>query len=170
MLAFSVSVVSLMLIFFMQLTYIVWKQFKKSTVTFLKTVEWPVCLCLFFLLFYMPPPCSRCCSGQRSRGRPAGRGHGTGDAFSPRDLWRLHQVRRRTPSYVGENSKISFSFSDILFLHLLAASPPCSGSVMQTRGHTVLLRDSTPSLVLYTPLWWGFICLNDFFIKIKIDI
>lgn len=52
-----------------------------------------------------------------------------------------------------KKSKIFFFLSDILFLHLLAASPPCSGSVMQTRGHTVLLRDSTPSLVLYTPLW-----------------
>lgn len=55
----------------------------------------------------------------------------------------------------------------LYFIYLLKASLPCSGSAMQTRGHTVLPIDCTPSSVLYTLLWWGFVCLHDFFVQLK---
>lgn len=41
------------------------------------------------------------------------------------------------------------------FLHLPAVFLPCSGSVMLTRRHTVLQRDSTDSSVLCIHLWWS---------------
>lgn len=104
-------------------------------------------------------------SGQRGWGRPFGRGHGTGAAVSPGGFRRLHQVWRTI------YKKCIFWFLclslTLYFIYLLKASLPCSGSVMQTRGHTVLPIDCTPSLVLYTLLWWGFLCLHDFFVQLK---
>lgn len=37
-----------------------------------------------------------------------------------------------------------------------SVSLPCSGSAMLTRSHIVPRRGSTPSLQLFTRLWWGF--------------
>lgn len=115
-------------------------------------------------------PCARCCTGQRSRGRPFSGGHGPGDAFSTRHLWWLHQVKNKAYLMWKRNEDFSgFILNNNkfwLFLYSLAVSLPCSGSVMLTREHTVLQRDSTPSLVHYTHLWWGFITLVHFFIQI----
>lgn len=47
------------------------------------------------------------------------------------------------------------------FLHFPAVFLPCSGSVMLTRGHTVLQRDSTDSSVLCIHLWWSHYTLLD---------
>lgn len=68
-------------------------------------------------------------------------------------------VRWRTKSLL-----IFVLFSFILtkdFLHLPAVFLPCSGSVMLTRGHTVLQRDSTDSSVLCIHLWWSHFTLLD---------
>ncbi len=51
-----------------------------------------------FNCFLMCFPCDRCCIGQRSGGRPLSGGHGPGDAFPTRHLWRLHQVRSKACS------------------------------------------------------------------------
>lgn len=48
------------------------------------------------------------------------------------------------------------SLQMILLLHS-TASLRCSGSAMQTKGPTVHPRDSIPSLVLSTLLWWGLV-------------
>lgn len=68
-------------------------------------------------------------------------------------------VRWRTKSLL-----IFVPFSFILtkdFLHLPAVFLPYSGSVMLTRGHTVLQRDSTDSSVLCIHLWWSHFTLLD---------
>ena len=49
-----------------------------------------------------------------------------------------------------------------------SVSLPCSGSAMLTRGHTVLPRDSTPSLLPFTLLWWAFINHVDIIKNIQI--
>lgn len=64
---------------------------------------------------------------------------------------------------------VSIHFESVFYSFFCcgAVSLLCSGSVTLTRGHTVPQRDSTPSLVHYTPLWWGFIALMKFFIQIQ---
>lgn len=86
-------------------------------------------------------------------------------------------IRWRTNHACCENTRIFSGFilnffwlSSFLFyvlLYSLSVFLPCSGSVTLTRGHIVHQRDSTPSLVRYTLLWWGFITLVDFTVKMS---
>lgn len=113
-----------------------------------------VFLCVYHLLTQMVRvSCDRCCSGQRSGRRPSVGGHGSWVAFPTRHVWRLRQVRSVALLHC-------FLFWNILvykwtLLLYSTASLRCSGSVMQTNGPTVHPRDSIPSLVLSTLLWWG---------------
>lgn len=99
--------------------------------------------------------CARCGTGQRGRrGSFIGR-HGPRGSFSTWHVWWLCQVNNKSLfNEVNRYFFIYFKYSLVYFFLFPAVFLPCSGSVMLTKGHTVLQRDSTDSSVLFIPLWW----------------